>query len=139
MNNFFAYFRQAELALAAYAKNLEIGRPAIENLQNAEFSDNQARAFADSYNVVDQFNDAATGLSATVFADSDKNTFLAVRGTELTDIRDFATGVFDIMLFGSTQLHPQYNSVLKPRLLNGWETAYFLRHSLSPGIAWVVF
>lgn len=46
-----------------------------------------------------------------MFADSDKNTFLAVRGTELTDIRDFATGVFDIMLFGSTQLHPQFNSL----------------------------
>jgi len=111
MNHFLDYFKQAELALAAYAKSLETGRPAIENLQNAEFSNIQARTFADSYNVVDQFNDTATGLSATVFTDTDNNTFLAVRGTELTDIRDFATGVFDIMLFGSTQLHPQYNSL----------------------------
>ncbi len=78
--------------MAAYAKSLDTGRPAIENLQNAEFSDNQARAFADSYNVVDQFNDAATGLSATVFADSDKNTFLTAIGIELTDIRDFQWG-----------------------------------------------
>ncbi|WP_394808938.1 hypothetical protein [Nitrosomonas sp.] len=111
MNQFVDYFKQAELALAAYAKSLETGRLAIEKLQNAEFSDSQAHTFADNYNVVDQFNDAATGLSATVFADADNNTFLAVRGTEPTDIRDFATGVFDIMLYGSTQLHPQYDSL----------------------------
>ncbi|SDX01481.1 hypothetical protein [Nitrosomonas oligotropha] len=104
------YYKQAELALAVYG-NFATNEPTRQELVAAEFSDNQARAFADSYNVVDQFNDAATGLSATVFADSDKNTFLAVRGTELTDIRDFATGVFDIMLFGSTQLHPQYNNL----------------------------
>ena len=127
------YYKQAELALAVYG-NFATNEPTRQELVVAEFSETQADAFILKYRIVAQFNDAATGLSATVFADSDKNTFLAVRGTELTDIRDFATGVFDIMLFGSTQLHPQYNSVLKPRLLNGWETAHFLRHSLSPAI-----
>lgn len=133
MSQFVEYFKQAELALASYAQNLISGDPSEFELKKAELSANQARTFAETYHVVAQYTDV-TGLSATVFADSDKNTFLAVRGTELTDIRDFATGVFDIMLFGSTQLHPQYNSVLKPRLLNGWETAHFLRHSLSPAI-----
>ena len=92
MNQFVDYFKQTELALAAYAKSLEIGHPAIERLQNAEFSGNQARSFADNYNVVGQFDDAATGLSATVFADKvSGETFLAVRGTEINDVRDFAT------------------------------------------------
>lgn len=140
------YYKQAELALAVYG-DFATNEPTRQELVAAEFSETQADAFILKYRIVAQYADA-TGLSATVFADSDKNTFLAVRGTELTDIRDFATGVFDIMLFGSTQLHPQFNSlkakvteliVLKPKLLNGWETAHFLRHSLSPGIAWVVF
>ncbi|TXI36646.1 MAG: hypothetical protein E6Q59_09015, partial [Nitrosomonas sp.] len=103
------YYKQAELALAVYG-DFATNEPTRQELVAAEFSETQADAFILKYRIVAQYADA-TGLSATVFADSDKNTFLAVRGTEQTDIRDFATGVFDIMLFGSTQLHPQYNSL----------------------------
>lgn len=112
MSQFVEYFKQAELSLAAYAKNLiSGGAPELAKLEAAEFSTTQAEAFILKYRVVTQHTDA-TGLSATVFADNvTGETFLAVRGTELTDIRDFATGVFDIMLFGSTQLHPQYDSL----------------------------
>jgi hypothetical protein len=113
MSKFADYFKQAELALAAYAKELIPGvAPELSKLEAADFSTNQAPAFANTYRVVDQFNDNATGLSATIFADiGSGKIFLAVRGTEADDIRDFATGVFDIMLFGSTQLHPQYSSL----------------------------
>lgn len=105
-------FKHAELSLAAYA-NLVTGADIKDELKIAGFSDIQADAFISKYRIVDQqFNDNATGLSATVFADKvSGETFVAVRGTEANDIRDFATGVFDIMLFGSTQLHPQYNSL----------------------------
>ncbi|MEQ1815568.1 MAG: hypothetical protein ABL861_03700 [Nitrosomonas sp.] len=103
------YYKQAELALAVYG-NFATNEPTRQELLAAEFSERQADAFILKYRIVAQHTDA-TGLSATVFTDTDNNTFLAVRGTELTDIRDFATGVFDIMLFGSTRLHPQYNSL----------------------------
>jgi hypothetical protein len=114
MNN--DYFKQAELALAAYS-NLDSDmlsseyRDALQD-SGKGLSSFQATKFASTYRVVDQFNDPGTGLSATIFADiGSGKIFLAVRGTEADDIRDFATGVFDIMLFGSTQLHPQYSSL----------------------------
>ncbi len=112
MNSY--YFKQAEFALAAYS-NLSPGM-AFDNYVEAlrdtgkGMSFSQATVFANTYRVVTQHTDA-TGLSATVFADANNNTYLAVRGTEASDIRDFATGVFDIMLFGSTRLHPQYDSL----------------------------
>ena len=106
------FFKHAELSLATYA-DLVTGVDIKDELKIAGFSDIQADAFVFKYRIVDQqFNENATGLSATIFADKvSGETFLAVRGTEPTDIRDFATGIFDIMLFGSTQLHPQYNSL----------------------------
>ncbi|WMJ09929.1 calcium-binding protein [Nitrosomonas sp. sh817] len=106
------YFKQAELALAAYA-NFTSDIPTQAELRDADFSTSQANIFASTYRIADrQYNDPITGLSATVFIDKvSGETFLAVRGTEINDVRDFATGVFDIMLFGSTQLHPQYHSL----------------------------
>ncbi|GKS69616.1 hypothetical protein W03_16200 [Nitrosomonas sp. PY1] len=65
------YFKQAELALAAYA-SLNTGAPDRAALVFASFSEVQAITFATTYRVVTQYNDPATGLSATVFAD--KNT-----------------------------------------------------------------
>ncbi|QOJ23466.1 MAG: hypothetical protein HRU78_07190 [Gammaproteobacteria bacterium] len=111
MNQLSENFKQAELALAAYG-SFTSAVPTQRELEAIEFSSRQAEVFIQNYRLVSQFNDAATGLSATVFADKDSGeTFLAVRGTEISDVRDFATGVFDIMLFGSTQLHPQYHSL----------------------------
>ncbi|MCE7915933.1 MAG: hypothetical protein DYH15_15040, partial [Nitrosomonas sp. PRO4] len=113
MNN--RYFIQSELALVAYS-NLYPDMSQSEYLASLQDSGRglsplQADLFASTYRVVTQYGDT-TGLSATVFADKvSGDTLLAVRGTEADDIRDFATGIFDIMLFGSTQLHPQYNSL----------------------------
>ncbi|PXW81014.1 hypothetical protein C8R34_1404 [Nitrosomonas sp. Nm84] len=109
MNQYNDYSKHAELALASYG-NFASPTPTTEELRRAEFSTKQAEPFILKYRVVAQHTDS-TGLSATVFADADNNTYLTVRGTGLSDVRDFATGVFDIMLFGSTKLHPQYVSL----------------------------
>lgn len=105
-------FKQAELALAAYA-NFTLDIPTQAELRDADFSTIQANIFASTYRIADhQYNDPITGLSATVFVDKvSGETFLSLRGTEINDVRDFATGVFDIMLFGNTILHPQYLSL----------------------------
>ncbi len=106
------YFKQAELAFASYTKNLTAGIPDRDKLINdAEFSATQADAFILKYEVVDQHTDA-TGLSATVLADKNTGeTFLAIRGTEISDPADLLTGLVNIALFGSTTLQPQYQSL----------------------------
>ncbi len=104
------YFKHAELALAAYA-NLNAGTPNIFELEKVKFSESQATAFSGAYQVVDRYSDA-TGLSATVFrqADDPDNTqsFLAIRGTEISDPADLITGLINIVSLGSTDLHLQY-------------------------------
>ena len=107
------YFQQAELAFAAYAKNLAPGDPNETELIKAGFSANQARNFASIYQVEDQHTDP-TGLSATVFKSTDPEnpqTFLAIRGTEILDPGDMLTNLINIALFGDTTLHPQYISL----------------------------
>jgi len=104
------YFKHAELALAAYA-NLNAGIPDRDALETVKFSESQATAFSGAYQVVDRYSDA-TGLSATVFrqADDPDNTqsFLAIRGTEISDPADLITGLINIVSLGSTDLHLQY-------------------------------
>jgi|688.fasta_scaffold1590224_1 hypothetical protein len=60
-------YMQAELALAAYAKNLSPGTPDIEALKDRGqgMSATQANRFAEQWNVIDQFTDSASGVSAT--------------------------------------------------------------------------
>ncbi|WP_347888926.1 hypothetical protein ABHF54_05795 [Nitrosomonas europaea] len=96
--------------MAAYAKDLVAGTLDELKLREAGFSTNQAREFASTYQVVDQHTDV-TGLSATVFADHiTGETFLAIRGTELTDPGDLFAGL-SIAVFGSAVLQPQYASL----------------------------
>ncbi|SER25795.1 Ca2+-binding protein, RTX toxin-related [Nitrosomonas sp. Nm51] len=112
MSQHVEYFKQAELALASYAKNLTAGIPDRDKLINdAAFPATQADAFTLRYEVVDQHIDA-TGLSATVFRDNNTGeTYLAIRGTEATDPADLLTDLVNIALFGSTTLQPQYLSL----------------------------
>lgn len=114
MSQYIEYLKQVELALAAYAKNLTPeSAPELIKLEDAGFSTFQANKFIDKYNVVDQHSDS-TGLSATVFKSTDSNnpqTFLAIRGTEVTDPGDMLTNLVNIALFGDTTLHPQYISL----------------------------
>jgi hypothetical protein len=51
-----------------------------------------------------QYTDV-TGLSGTVFADKvSGETFLAIRGTEASDLMDLLTDLIDITWLGSTTL-----------------------------------
>jgi hypothetical protein len=105
------YNKQAELAFAAYARNLVAGAVDELKLRGEGFSISQARNFASTYQVVDQHTDL-TGLSATVFKDNNTGeTFLTIRGTEITDVGDMLTNLINITLFGSTTLQPQYQSL----------------------------
>lgn len=109
MNQQMEYFKQAELALAAYG-NFASNIPTLRELEAADFSPSQARAFADTYRVIDQEGDV-TGLSATIFAnDATGETFPAIRGTEINDSGDLFAGLL-LAMFGSTVLQPQYASL----------------------------
>ena len=92
MSQYSEYFKQAELALAAYG-NFTTDIPKQSELTDAGFSTVQARdSLIPTYRVVDQYNDPNTGLSATIFRHTsdvfNTNSFLAIRGTEITDIND---------------------------------------------------
>lgn len=103
------YSKQAELALAAYG-NFTSNVPTLEELDDAGFSIAQANAFILKYEVVDQHSDNS-GLSATVFLDNNTGeTYLAIRGTEITDPGDLFAGL-SIAAFGTTVLQPQYASL----------------------------
>ena len=100
--NINSIYLQSVFSLAAYAKNLIPGRPDTDALMDndAGLSSAQATKFAESYNVVTQYNDTVgeggqgTGLSATVFVDKTTHQLtLAIRGTELADPRDRSTGI----------------------------------------------
>ncbi|MEW6292451.1 MAG: hypothetical protein AB1544_03990 [Pseudomonadota bacterium] len=84
MNVITEYFKQAELALAAYAQ-LMPGSPDIEALKHPDvgMSESQAERFAEHWRVIDQSPASPTGFSATVFEEiSTGKRYLAIRGTE---------------------------------------------------------
>lgn len=89
------YFEQAQLSLAAYATGLQQGMSypvyvaalKSNNLMTAT----QAATFASTYTVVDQYTDALSGFSATVFVDSSGVKHLATRGTQTDEV--FASAV----------------------------------------------
>lgn len=67
MSQITEYFKQAELALAAYA---DLSIPVAQYpaaLRDAGMSATQARDFASKWAVVTQYTDPITGVSATVF------------------------------------------------------------------------
>src|SRR3989338_8814054 len=110
MNTTTDYFNQAELSLAAYS-NLTPGMTtaAYEAALKADgngLSALQDAHFAQTYSVAAQYSDG-TGMSATVFADAAGNTYLAIRGTEMT-AQDLLADVIDIALFGTTAFQSQY-------------------------------
>ncbi|QOJ23454.1 MAG: hypothetical protein HRU78_07120 [Gammaproteobacteria bacterium] len=81
-------------------------------MKKAELSAGQARTFVGTYQVIEQFNDALTGLSTTVFTDKvSGEAFLAIRGMKDSDRMDLLTDLIDITWLGSTTLQPQYISL----------------------------
>jgi Ca2+-binding RTX toxin-like protein len=99
MNFASSIFAQSELSLAAYANLIPGIDPIFALKDNGKgMSDKQAKNFADTYNVVTQYNDSLTeggldsGLSVTVFQNKDtKQLTVAIRGTEIEDYRDVIT------------------------------------------------
>ena len=86
MNSTITYFEQAELALAAYSCLTAGMTDAAYKLaligDGNGMSSTQASAFAAIWNVVDQYTDPTTGVSATVFqAVTGGPKYLAIRGT----------------------------------------------------------
>ncbi|MBY0341249.1 MAG: hypothetical protein K2Q19_08810, partial [Rhodocyclaceae bacterium] len=143
MNNVESLYTEAELALAAYS-TLYVGisrSDYVSALQQGGqgMSQSQAKKFADEWQVVDQYTDLETGVSATVFLNKeDGKTYLAVRGTEL-DMGDFSANYL-LSVGVSNRLNPQY-TVLKTQvaawLTNGILTGGFTitGHSLGGYLA----
>lgn len=106
-------FSHAELALAAYATlwpGMDQTQYEAALKQNGKgMSPEQARLFAVSWRVVDQYNDVSNGLSTTVFeeATSGKH-YLAVRGTQPADLSDLWTDFIDITVLGTPERQAQY-------------------------------
>ncbi|MFY9328082.1 MAG: hypothetical protein WAO76_08710, partial [Georgfuchsia sp.] len=120
-------FKNAELALAAYAEGLTLGIPNTQTLIDAGMSLPQATRFAATYTVVTQFN-SPTGASATVFKDASGQKYLAIRGTQgLTDyLADY------LILNGlPLQLNPQY--VALKTIVNQWLTDGTLKSTFGDG------
>ncbi|MDE2389551.1 MAG: hypothetical protein KGN35_10835, partial [Betaproteobacteria bacterium] len=79
-------------------------------INDALFSTVQANYFIQNYRVVTQLPNTP-GLSATIFSnDATGETFLAIRGTEITDPSDLFVGL-SLATFGTTVLQPQYASL----------------------------
>lgn len=73
-------FKQAQLAVAAYA-DLISGRPDQTALIHAGMTEAQSADFAAYWRVVEQYTDALTGVSATLFQPTTGGAkYLAVRG-----------------------------------------------------------
>ena len=80
------YFMSSEFALAAYSTLWAgIEKSLYETALKQEgkgMSSAEAALFAETYTVVDQYTDAVTGVSATIFKNESGALTLAIRGTE---------------------------------------------------------
>ena len=101
-------FTQATLAFAAYA-DLQRGDLTAQQtkLQDVGMSPVQAVQFSSNWLVVDQYSNAFTGLSATVFQEvATGKRYLAIRGTD--GPLDLVTDLVNIAVIGTPLLQPQY-------------------------------
>ena len=118
MNPIPEMFKQAQVALAAYA-NLSPNGSNADALIGAGLSPNQVIKFEQSWRVVDQYP-GPSGLSATVFEEvSTGKRYLAIRGTEASDLSDVWTDIVDIVLFGTPERQAQY-AALKTKVMQ-WQ------------------
>ncbi|WP_320055887.1 hypothetical protein [Desulfuromonas thiophila] len=144
------YFQQAELALASYATlYFEIsGKDYTDALKdNGDgMSQKQAETFTTNWRVIDQYDGKVeetytdefgqeqtflnpTGLSATVFESiADGKRYLAVRGTEITDLNDIVADG-GILLHGIPDQSAQYQA-LKSKV-EQWQQTGVLSGSFS--------
>ncbi len=104
-------FKQAELALAAYA-DIPSGIT-VSALKQAGMTEIQATNFAATWTKVDQFTDPSTGLSATVFQENATGQkYLAIRGTEPSNwFQDIIINDGIIAVGYLPDALPQYNAL----------------------------
>ncbi|MDY0014275.1 MAG: hypothetical protein RBS40_15480 [Rhodocyclaceae bacterium] len=121
MTTTFEYFKQSELAFAAYA-SLTPGTPDLQKLRDVDMTATEAEKFSSSWRVLDQHTDPSSGLSATIFQQVvDGNPtgpkYLAIRGTEPNAADLTADGLLALGLPAS--LIPQF-AALKAHLDTVW-------------------
>ena len=106
------YFEQAQLSLAAYALDLLPGMSGVSSnsatyiasLKTAGMTQPQAETFANTYTVVDQYSDALSGFSATVFINGETGEYtFAVRGTEMDNNDLIFADFLGIVMDGQAQ------------------------------------
>lgn len=103
------YFKQAELALAAYA-DLAYGTPDPQKLRDVDMSEAQAISFSASWSVAAQYTDPASGVSATVFEEiATGKKYLAIRGTQASGTDLTADGLLALGL--PSNLNPQFTAL----------------------------
>lgn len=111
MNQITEYFKQAELALAAYG-DLAPGVPDIQALKSKDvgMTSIQAADFASKWTVIGTpYTDPLTGVSATIFQEiATGQKTLAIRGTQ--GLTDYLADYF-ILNGTPSQLNPQYRSL----------------------------
>lgn len=110
------YHDNGELSLAAYGDFYDgMSRAAYEAAlrQNGDgMAQKQAETFAANWRVIDQHDDTTNGLSATVFQSvTTGERYLAVRGTEQTDLSDLWTDFIDIAVLGTPERQAQFASL----------------------------
>ncbi len=111
------FFQQAQLAEAAYANFVAVGGGIITDrdgvigaLQIEGFSESQATAFVNDWEVIGHIPDTAAGFSATIFKNKQTGAYsLAIRGS--TDFTDFSADAALIAVDGIAvrQLVDLYN------------------------------
>ena len=85
----FAQLAQASYALLSSGMSYASAVNALKDPDTSEFTQKQAEIFASGYTVLSQRTDVS-GFSATLFQDASGKKFLAIRGTQITDIGDLA-------------------------------------------------
>lgn len=113
------YFKQSELAFAAYA-SLTSGTPDLQKLRDVDMTATEAEKFSSSWRVIDQYTDSVTGLSATIFQKTTGGPLsLAIRGTEPSAGDLSADGLLALGLPAS--LNPQFTALgnIPENALNG--------------------
>jgi len=124
------YYMFAGLAFSSYSDFYQ-GISYDDYLAALERDDNglspeQAKAFAKTWNVLDQYDGMVektyfdefgqeqtflnpTGLSVTLFEDGSGNQVVAIRGTN--DLNDFVTDAIDIAILGTPEFQAQYDAL----------------------------
>ena len=136
------YFVQSELSIASYAL-LTLGQPNTAELikDSCGMSISEAQKFAATYTILDQYTDAVTGVSATIFrSNATGEVTVAVRGTEFQAGDLLADGL--LALGVSSKLNPQYVALktkmdqwlADPAMLGG-QTFTVTGHSLGGYLA----